>query len=95
MAERATAIGNARNPYCEAALRMDGGEKFPAPGASMAKWFHTDPAAGFIQETDADGSHHHVKAVYRDSEIVEIHERANAIHKRTIARNIFGKSITG
>jgi len=108
MAERATEIENARNLYLKAALRMDGGVKFPEPEAAMAKWYATNLAAdfardgvqifggyGFVQELAHDGSQYHVEEIYRDCKISEIYEGANEIQKWVIARNIFGKDLTG
>ncbi len=108
MAERATEIENARNLYIKAGLRMDGGEKFPEPEAAMAKWYATNLAGefardgvqifggyGFTRELAADGSHYRVEEIYRDCKIAEIYEGANEIQKWVIARNIFGKGLTG
>jgi butyryl-CoA dehydrogenase len=108
IAERATEIENARNLYLKAALRMDAGEMFPEPEAAMAKWYATNLASefardgvqifggyGFTKELAADGSHYRVEEVYRDCKIAEIYEGANEIQKWVIARNIFGKDITG
>ena len=108
MAERATEIENARNLYMKAAMRMDQGQKFPEPEAAMAKWYATNLAGefsrdgvqifggyGFTEELAADGSHYRVEEIYRDSKIAEIYEGTNEIQKLVIARNIFGKSITG
>lgn len=108
MAERATEIENARNLYLKAALRMDSGVNFPEPEAAMAKWYATNLAGefardgvqifggyGFTKELSHDGSHYHVEEVYRDCKIAEIYEGANEIQKWVIARNIFGKDLTG
>lgn len=108
MAERATEIENARNLYLKAALRMDDGHAFPEPEAAMAKWYGTNLAGefardavqifggyGFMRELAADGSHYHVEEIYRDCKIAEIYEGANEIQKLVIARDIFGKEITG
>lgn len=108
MAERATEIENARNLYLKAALRMDSGVNFPEPEAAMAKWYATNLAGefardgvqifggyGFTKELSHDGSHYHVEEVYRDCKIAEIYEGANEIQKWVIARNIFGKELTG
>ncbi len=108
IAERATEIENARNLYLKAALRMDSGVNFPEPEAAMAKWYATNLAGefardgvqifggyGFTQELSHDGSHYHVEEVYRDCKIAEIYEGANEIQKWVIARNIFGKDLTG
>jgi alkylation response protein AidB-like acyl-CoA dehydrogenase len=108
MAERATEIENARNLYLKAALRMDSGVKFPEPEAAMAKWYATNLAGefardgvqvfggyGFTKELSHDGSRYKVEEVYRDCKIAEIYEGANEIQKWVIARNIFGKELTG
>jgi alkylation response protein AidB-like acyl-CoA dehydrogenase len=50
---------------------------------------------GFTRELSADGTAGSVEAIYRDSKIGEIYEGTNEIQKWTIARNIFGKEITG
>lgn len=108
MATRATEIENARNLYLKAALRMDQGHSFPEPEAAMAKWYGTNLSGefardavqifggyGFMRELSADGSHYRVEEIYRDCKIAEIYEGANEIQKLVIARNIFGKEITG
>jgi butyryl-CoA dehydrogenase len=108
LAERATEIENARNLYMKAALRMDAGYAFPEPEAAMAKWYGTNLAGefardavqifggyGFMRELAADSSHYRVEEIYRDCKIAEIYEGANEIQKMVIARNIFGKEITG
>lgn len=108
MAERATEIENARTLYLKAALRRDAGEIFPEPEASMAKFYGSRLAVdmardaiqafgglGFARELSADGTPGPVEAIYRDSKIGEIYEGANEILKWVVARNIFGKEITG
>lgn len=108
MAERATAIENARNLYLKAALRRDAGTVFPEPEAGMAKYYATELAGefareavqifggyGFLRELGNDGSHAHVSEIYRDAKIAEIYEGTNEIQKWIIARQIFGKEITG
>lgn len=108
MATRATEIENARNLYLKAALRLDAGHAFPEPEAAMAKWYGTNLAGefareavqifggyGFMRELAADASHYRVEEIYRDCKIAEIYEGANEIQKLVIARNIFGKQITG
>jgi butyryl-CoA dehydrogenase len=108
MAERATEIENARNLYLKAALRKDAGEAFPEPEAAMAKFYATNLAGdfareavqihggyGFMKELSHDGSHYHVGEIYRDVKIAEIYEGANEIQKWIVARQIFGKDITG
>ncbi|ASY44134.1 acyl-CoA dehydrogenase [Sphingobium xenophagum] len=108
MAERATGIENARNLYLKAALRKDSGIAFPEPEAGMAKYYATELAGdfareavqifggyGFLRELSHDGSHAHVGEIYRDVKIAEIYEGANEVQKWIIARQIFGKEITG
>ncbi|MFD0601723.1 acyl-CoA dehydrogenase family protein [Streptomyces sp. NBC_00117] len=50
---------------------------------------------GFAREFSADGSPGPVEVIYRDSKIGEIYEGTNEIQKWIIARNIFGKELTG
>ncbi|GAA4842116.1 acyl-CoA dehydrogenase [Saccharopolyspora rosea] len=108
MADRATEIENARNLYLKAALRRDAGEAFPEPEAAMAKQYGSRLAVdmardavqafgglGFARELGADGTPGPVEAIYRDSKIGEIYEGTNEILKWIIARDIFGKEITG
>lgn len=108
IAERATEIENARNLYLKAALRKDSGVAFPEPEAAMAKYYGTNLAGdfareavqifggyGFMKELSHDGSHYHVGEIYRDVKISEIYEGANEIQKWIIARQIFGKDVTG
>lgn len=108
MAERATEIENARNLYLKAALRKDAGIAFPEPEAGMAKYYATNLASefareavqifggyGFMRELSHDGSHYHVGEIYRDVKISEIYEGANEVQKWIIARQIFGKDVTG
>jgi alkylation response protein AidB-like acyl-CoA dehydrogenase len=108
MADRATEIENARTLYLKAALRRDAGELFPEPEAAMAKHYATRLSVdlardavqafgglGFARELGADGTPGPVEAIYRDSKIGEIYEGTNEIQKWIIARNIFGKEITG
>lgn len=108
MAERATEIENARNLYMKAALRLDAGAGIPEPEAAMAKWYATNLAGefardavqifggyGYMRELAADGSRYRVEEIYRDCKIAEIYEGTNEIQKLVIARQIFGKDITG
>lgn len=108
LAERATEIENARTLYLKAALRRDAGETFPEPEAAMAKYYGSRLAVdmardavqafgglGFARELSADGTPGPVEALYRDSKIGEIYEGTNEILKWVIARQIFGKEITG
>lgn len=108
MAERATQIESARDLYLKAALRLDAGTPFPEPEAAMAKLTGTQLAAdiardavqafgglGFTAQLGADDRPGPVEAIYRDAKIGEIYEGANEIQKWVIARQIFGRDITG
>ncbi|MFF8381420.1 acyl-CoA dehydrogenase family protein [Streptomyces sp. NPDC015661] len=108
LADRATEIENARTLYTKAALRLDAGNPFPEPEAAMAKLYATrlsvDMARdavqafgglGFARELGADDRPCPVEAIYRDSKIGEIYEGTNEIQKWVIARQIFGRDITG
>ncbi|NUP21167.1 MAG: acyl-CoA dehydrogenase [Streptomyces sp.] len=108
LAERATEIETARTLYTKAALRLDAGNPFPEPEAAMAKHHATrlsvDMARdavqafgglGFARELGADDRPCPIEALYRDSKIGEIYEGTNEIQKWVIARQIFGRDITG
>jgi butyryl-CoA dehydrogenase len=108
MADRATELEVARDLYLKAALRLDSGIPFPEPEAAMAKLFGTRLAGdiardavqafggfGFTYQRGADDAYGPVEAIYRDSKIGEIYEGANEIQKWVIARQIFGRDITG
>jgi alkylation response protein AidB-like acyl-CoA dehydrogenase len=108
MAERATQIESARDLYLKAALRLDAGIPFPEPEAAMAKLAGTQLAAdiardavqafgglGFTAQLGADDTPGPIEAIYRDAKIGEIYEGANEIQKWVIARQIFGRAITG
>lgn len=108
MADRATSIACARDLYLKAALRLDSGIPFPEPEAAMAKLRGTEIAAdmardavqafgglGFTQQLGADDTEGPVEAFYRDSKIGEIYEGANEVQKWVLARQIFGRDITG
>lgn len=107
MADRATEIELARSLYLKAALRLDAGIPFPEPEAAMAKHFATrlsvDMARDAVQafggfgftEERGDGALGPVAAIYRDSKIGEIYEGANEVQKWVIARQIFGREVTG
>ncbi|MBR7836140.1 MULTISPECIES: acyl-CoA dehydrogenase family protein [Actinospica] len=107
LAERATEIENARSLYTKAALRLDSGTT-AEPEAAMAKWYATRLSVdlardavqalgglGFASEIGADGRPGPVEAIYRDSKVGEIYEGSNEIQKWMIARQIFGRGITG
>jgi len=108
LAERAIQIENSRNLYSKAAMRMDQGIAFPEPEASGAKYYATECAVnmardavqifggyGFMETLEHDKSTYKVEEIYRDSKIAEIYEGTNEIQKLIIAREIFGKEMTG
>lgn len=108
MADRARQLEAARSLYIKAALRLDSGEAFPEPEASMAKLAGTELAVdiardavqlfgglGFTRELGADSSAGPVEAIYRDSKIGEIYEGANEVQKWIIARQLLGREVTG
>lgn len=108
MADRATSIESARNLYIKAALRLDSGIAFPEPEAAMAKVRGTEIAVemardavqafgglGFTQQLGDGDVEGPVEAFYRDSKIGEIYEGANEVQKWVLARQIFGRDITG
>lgn len=108
MADRATEIEVARDLYLKAALRLDSGVPFPEPEAAMAKLYGTRLAAdiardavqafggfGFTAQRGADDAPGPVEAFYRDSKIGEIYEGANEVQKWVVARQIFGRDVTG
>jgi butyryl-CoA dehydrogenase len=108
LADRLTEIENARNLYCKAAYRLDHGVEFPEPEAAMAKYYGTrlgvDMARdgvqifagyGFMRMLSHDKSTYKVEQILRDSKIAEIYEGTNEIQKMIIARQLFGKELTG
>ena len=50
---------------------------------------------GFVRELAGDGQHWPLEALYRDAKVGEIYEGANEVQKWIIAREIFGRQITG
>ncbi|WP_341261995.1 acyl-CoA dehydrogenase family protein [Gordonia rubripertincta] len=108
MADRATEIATARDLYLKAALRVDAGVAFPEPEAAMAKLRGTEVSVqmardavqafggfGFTRQLGDDDSSSPVEAIYRDSKIGEIYEGANEVQRWVLARQIFGRDITG
>jgi alkylation response protein AidB-like acyl-CoA dehydrogenase len=89
-------------------LDVDADVAFPEPEAAMAKLSGSRLAVdmareavqalggfGYTSQRGADDEAGPVEAIYRDSKIGEIYERANEIQKWIIARGIFGRDITG
>ena len=52
-------------------------------------------AYGFVQTLSGPGEHFPLESIYRDAKIGEIYEGANEVQRWVIARNIFGREITG
>jgi alkylation response protein AidB-like acyl-CoA dehydrogenase len=108
LAERATELENARSLYLKAALRADLAGGAPEPEASMAKHYGTALAVdlardamqafggyGFVHRLGATQQRCRIEEIYRDAKIGEIYEGANEIQKWIIARQIFGRGLTG
>lgn len=106
-AEHAIAIENARNLYYKAAYRFDK-EGIADVEAAMCKVYGSGLAVdvardaiqvcgayGFVREVAFDGKRLGLESIYRDAKIGEIYEGANEIQKWIIARNTFGREITG
>jgi len=106
-ADHATAIENARNLYQKAAINYDKGNK-PLPLMAMAKVAGSEVAVdvardaiqacggyGFARKMSADGIDWPLEAIYRDAKIGEIYEGANEVQRWAVAREIFGRAITG
>lgn len=108
MADRATELESARSMYLKAAQRLDHGVVFPEPEAAMAKILGSALAVdlardavqvfggyGFVETLGATGESFPLETLYRDAKIGEIYEGANEIQRWVIARNIFGRELTG
>ncbi|OUR87019.1 acyl-CoA dehydrogenase [Gammaproteobacteria bacterium 42_54_T18] len=106
-ADHAIAIENARNLYQKAAMNHDRGNSSLSLMA-MAKVAGSEVAVdmardaiqacggyGFARRMSAEGIDWPLEAIYRDSKIGEIYEGANEVQRWAIAREIFGRSITG
>jgi len=106
-ADHAIAIENARNLYQKAAVNYDKGNK-AQPLMAMAKVAGSELAVnvardaiqacggyGFARRMSADGVDWPLEAIYRDAKIGEIYEGANEVQRWAIARDIFGRAITG
>ena len=106
-ADHATAIENARNLYQKAAINYDKGNA-PLPLMAMAKVAGSEVAVdvardaiqacggyGFARRMSADGIDWPLESIYRDAKIGEIYEGANEVQRWAVAREIFGRAITG
>ncbi len=108
LAERATELECARTLYQKAALRVDSGDRFAEPEASMAKSFATRLAGdmardaiqvyggyGFARQVAETGETFRLEELYRDAKILEIFEGANEVLQWVIARQLIGRDVTG
>ena len=106
-ADHAMAIESARNLYQKAAMSHDEGNTSQSLMA-MAKVVGSEVAVdmardaiqacggyGFAKRMSAEGVDWPLEAIYRDSKIGEIYEGANEVQPWAIARDIFGRDITG
>jgi alkylation response protein AidB-like acyl-CoA dehydrogenase len=106
-AEYATQLEMARALYQKAALKHDRDGRCDLE-AAMAKVVGSRLAVdlardaiqacgayGFVRELRDPGSQHPLESIYRDAKIGEIYEGANEIQNWVIARQIFGREITG
>lgn len=106
-AEHALAIEQAQNLVHKAALAFDRGESADTI-AAMAKLagsrlavdvardaIQVCGAYGFVQTLSGPDEHWPLEAIYRDAKIGEIYEGANEVQQWVIARQIFGREMTG
>lgn len=106
-ADHVIAIENARNLYVKSAISVDkGGSGHPL--MAMAKILGSELAVdvardaiqacggyGFARRTADDDIEWPLEAIYRDAKIGEIYEGANEVQRWSVAREIFGRGITG
>ncbi|OUS32628.1 acyl-CoA dehydrogenase [Gammaproteobacteria bacterium 45_16_T64] len=106
-ADHAIAIENARNLYQKAAMIHDKGEP-SLPLMAMAKVSGSEVAVnmsrdaiqacggyGFARTMTSDNVDWPLEAIYRDAKIGEIYEGANEVQRWAVAREIFGRGVTG
>jgi alkylation response protein AidB-like acyl-CoA dehydrogenase len=101
------AIENARSLYQKAALIYDktGSAENEAAmakicGSELAVVVARDAiqccgAYGFVRTLSGPNQHYRLESIYRDAKIGEIYEGANEVQRWVVARNIFGREITG
>jgi alkylation response protein AidB-like acyl-CoA dehydrogenase len=106
-AEHALQIEMARNLYQKAAMRYDkdGEANVEAAMAKIAgsrlacdvarDAIQVCGAYGFVKTLSGTGATYPLESIYRDSKIGEIYEGANEIQAWVIARQIFGRDMTG
>ena len=105
-ADHATRIEMARSLYQKAAMLYDktGNAENEAAmakvvGSELAVDVARDAiqacgAYGFVQSLGT-GEHFPLESIYRDAKIGEIYEGANEVQRWVVARNIFGREVTG
>lgn len=106
-AEHAIEIESARS-LCQKAGRLTDLHKSPAAFAAMAKIKGSGVAVdvardaiqccggyGFVRSMPGAGQNWPLESIYRDAKVGEIYEGANEIQKWIIARQIFGRKVTG
>jgi alkylation response protein AidB-like acyl-CoA dehydrogenase len=106
-AEHAIEIESARS-LCQKAARLTDFDKNPAAFAAMAKIKGSAIAVdvardavqccggyGFVRSMPGAGQNWPLESIYRDAKVGEIYEGANEIQKWIIARQIFGRNVTG
>jgi len=106
-AEHAIEIESARS-LCQKAARLTDLDESPAAFAAMAKIKGSTIAVdvardaiqccggcGFVRSMPGAGQNWPLESIYRDAKVGEIYEGANEIQKWIIARQIFGRSVTG
>lgn len=106
-ADHAARIETARSLYQKAALIYDKTGNAETE-AAMAKVLGSELAVdvardaiqacgayGFVQTLGGTGQNFPLESIYRDAKIGEIYEGANEVQRWVVARNIFGRDITG
>lgn len=106
-ADHAVGIEQARSLYQKAGYRYDlqgqaevEGAMAKLTGSRLAVDVARDAiqvcgAYGFVRELSGPGQLMPLESIYRDAKIGEIYEGANEVQKWVIARNIFGRAMTG
>ena len=106
-ADHAIGIESARSLYQKAAMLYDKTGSAETE-AAMAKVIGSELAVdvvrdaiqacgayGFVQTLSGPGEHFPLESIYRDAKIGEIYEGANEVQRWVVARNIFGRDVTG
>lgn len=106
-AEHAIEIESARS-LCQKTAQLTDLDKSPAAFAAMAKIKGSAIAVdvardavqccggyGFVRSMPGAGQDWPLESIYRDAKVGEIYEGANEVQKWIIARQIFGRNVTG